>query len=74
MKTVYAIKYDKQYEVIHAVTGSNDGAESYGLTFDAKLNNFGKFIQKWQPKSGVANFFLKFINLSSPINFFLKRT
>ena len=53
MNTVYAIKYDKLNQVIHAATGSNSGLTPLGLTFDAKLDSFGNFIQKWEPKNGV---------------------
>jgi len=48
MKTVYAIEYDPFNQVIHAVTGSNSYMPSYGLTFSADTDNFGKLLHKWQ--------------------------
>lgn len=47
METVYAIQYDSKNQVLHAATGENKGKEAVGLTFDAKKDTFGKFLQKW---------------------------
>ena len=47
MKTTFAIEYDHTNEVIHASTGQNYGTQAYGLTFDARENNFGLFLDKW---------------------------
>jgi peptidylamidoglycolate lyase len=50
MKTVYAIRYDKANQVLHAVTGENNkyskDHESFGLTFET---NSGGLLSSWQP-------------------------
>lgn len=62
MKTVYAIEYDPFNQVIHAVTGSNSYMPSYGLTFSADTDNFGKLLHKWQTSNEVKKL-LDFIRL-----------
>lgn len=51
MLTVYAIKYDPDHEVLHAATGDNHNREASGLTFDAKAENFGKLLKKWDSEN-----------------------
>jgi hypothetical protein len=60
MQTVYAIKYDGNNKVIHAVTGENKGAEAIGLTFDASKKGFGQLLQKWNGENRVNKLFWLF--------------
>jgi hypothetical protein len=59
MLTVYAIKYDGDNKVIHAVTGENKGAEAIGLTFDASKRNFGQLLQKWNGDNRVSHIYFE---------------
>ena len=47
MQNVYTIEYDSVNQVIQAAAGLNNGAESFGFTFSAKVDNFGELLQKW---------------------------
>jgi hypothetical protein len=56
MNTVYSIVYDPVNKVIHAATGSNQGAKSVGLTFSANNKSFGKLLQIWDGGKDVIFF------------------
>lgn len=53
MLTVYAIKYDPINIVLHAATGENKKNVSTGFTFDASINGFGNFLNKWNTGNKV---------------------
>ena len=56
MLTVYAIKYDSSNEILHAVTGKNNDQKATGLTFSAKKNSFGNFLELWKIEDVVRKF------------------
>jgi hypothetical protein len=45
MTTTYAIEYDSNLEVVHAVTGDKP---STGFTFSVDKSNFGELLSQWQ--------------------------
>jgi hypothetical protein len=68
MQTVYAIKYDADNQVLHAVTGENNGADAIGLTFDASKMGFGQLQQRWNGENRVYICFVDFIYFFKYLN------